>query len=141
MSLRPEEAIRARALAHSGTSALIGTRWFPDMAPQAGAYPMVACMVSGKHTNSLAGPSGWYTGEAKIGIWAASYESAQAVAEQLRFALNSVRGDITVSGDTANVTTILAEEAPATEPPTDGGEKPIFGILQTYKISMAQATS
>lgn len=143
MSVRPEELLRTKALAASGVSNIVSTRWYSNVAPQGVKYP---CIVSGIEDDNpihhMTGPSGWTQTRIALGIYGTTYESVQALAEQIRFACYAFKGNVTVSAETVKAGLLkLEKQMDSPVEPTDGSDKPIFGITQTWLVAMQQATS
>jgi hypothetical protein len=143
MTIRPEQALRAKALAVSAITALIGTRWSAEFVITKDIkYPLVVCTVAkAQPLAHLGGPSGFTTDSVDVAVWGDTHDSVEAVAAQLRIALHATKGDVTVGSDTAKMTCMLTEQDPCTTSPIDGSEFPIFGITQHYTVSLAQAVS
>lgn len=143
MSVRPEELLRTKALASSGVSNLISTRWYANSAPQKTSYP---CVVFGVESDNpvqhMTGATGYTQATISLGIYALKYEEAQAVAEKIRVACHAFKGNVTVSTETVKAGLLKLEKQMDSPVDTaDGSDKPIFGITQTWLVSMEQATS
>jgi hypothetical protein len=141
MSVRPEEVLKAVALASSPVSSLIGTRWYPNAAPQNSLYPLVCCDIESDEPRGHLTGCNWAIAKLDVRVYASSYESAQNVAEKLRFALNHYKANTTVSAETVLPTIILESQSDTPAGVVDGSDKPIYGITQKYVVSMAQASS
>jgi hypothetical protein len=86
------EALAARLAAFSGLAALVGTRIYARKLPQGPTYPAVTYYrVSGMREESLSGASGLAHPRYTVTAWATTYAGAQAVAEQVRLALECYR--------------------------------------------------
>ena len=142
--MTPEQALKTKALANSGVTALIAQRWNTEIALTKGIkYPyVIAATTEVKDVGDLGGPSGFVIGEVSLGIYGSSHDSVADVANALRIALQDTKGNITFNAETRRVT--IQKPNPdenISEPPIDAGELPLFGIKQVYTVSMAQATS
>ena len=89
-----ETALRSIALAHAGTAALIGTRYYAaGEAPQAAALPfMTAQRISTGRDHAMGADTGLVEGLVQISIVAVSYTACLALAAQLRAALQDYAG-------------------------------------------------
>lgn len=143
MTATPEKAIRAVALAASGVTALIAQRWYAEFVLTKDIkYPLVVCDVAkSEPVTHLTGASGFTVDSIDLSVWGESHDSVEAVAAQLRIALSGYKASVTIGSDTVEPTIILDSQDPCTTSPIDGGEFPIFGITQHYRVGMAQATS
>lgn len=142
MSVTTEQALRTKALAASGVTALIGQRWYSELAIAGDEYPLVVADVTEQEAvASMAGNSGWTVDKIALYIWGKTHESVVSVAEQLRLALHGKKDNVTVGVTTVKPTILLEKSEPCTAARNDGGALPDFGICQTYTVSMAQAAS
>lgn len=143
MAIRPDEALRAKALAVSAVSTALGTRFYPNAAPQKVAYPYAVTGVEeSEHLGHLAGKSGWVRARIALEIiGGTSYEAAKDIAEALRIALHNAKGTVTIGSDTEKITTFLDKQEDIPEWSEDGSAKPIFGVRQTWTLMMTEAVS
>lgn len=144
MSIRPEEMIRAKALAAAPVSALVGARIYAQMAPEKGiAWPFIVTGIdSQSHPTHMGGASGWAKASIVMRVYALTYESAKAVADALRIAMHPFKGSITIGAETSAVGYLgIESEQDEPIPPNDGGSVPIFCINQTWAAMVAEPTS
>lgn len=143
MAIDPEKALKAKALAATGVSALLGQRFYASSAPQDVAFPYaVYGIAKDEPVTHMGGQSGWTQASIDVGIFGHTYESVKAVADRIRIGCNSFKGTVTVGVETAKVGLIrLESKADTPVPVADGSSKPIYGITQTWLVSMEQATS
>lgn len=142
MAITCEQAIRAKALADSSVTALISSRWFSEyVVNDSIQYPLVVCTTKKSDPlRNLAG-GGWVVEDIELAIWGISRATVKSVADALRICLDGFKGNVTVSATTVRPSVrLMTEENSTTENP-DGGETPYIGVIQTYSVSMAQATS
>ena len=148
-NVTPEQALRTKALAHAGVSALIGSRWYAEAARTRGIeYPLVICDVEQSGAvGGLGGNTGWTVDRIALYIYTDGVEGpdghddVKAIAEQLRLALHGKKQSVTVGSDTVKPSILLLSEEPASRLKEDGSEDMVYGLKQTYSVSMAQATS
>lgn len=152
MSIRPEEALKAKALAASPVTSLIGSgssaRWYANAAPARVAYPcIVADVNSVRPVNHFTG-GGWAKTEIALRIYGveqsnskSGYEVCQDVADALRNAMNSTKATVTVGVETCLPTIILQSQSDTPAGIVEGTDKPVFGITQNWLVSMAQPES
>jgi len=145
MSVRPEEALRTKALAASGVSTLISTRWYANAAPQKAAYPLVVCDVEKSEPRGHLSGANWVIADIAVRIYGVEqsrtkggYEVCQDIAEALRLALHSTSDTFTVSGESCRPTIFLDSQSDTPAGIVDGSDQPVYGITQIYKVSMAQ---
>jgi len=94
-----EDALRARAVAHSGLNALLGGRFYPNELPQKPTLPACAYLRVGTvpfHTG--AGGSALRVGRVRFVVYGGTYDAAKDVVVQLRAAFHRWGG--TVAGVT-----------------------------------------
>ena len=90
-----EEALKTRLEGHAGLAALVGTRIYPVRRPQNATLPAVTYQkVGGLSEQTHGGASGLAASRFQFDVWAATYSSASAVAEQIRVALIGFRGTV-----------------------------------------------
>lgn len=101
-----EEALVTSLTAHTGLSALVGTRIYSVRKPQSPTMPAITYqLVSEDIAHTISTDSGYSRPVFQFDIWAASYSSAKAVLKQLRLALINYTGgdasvDATLAGNT-----------------------------------------
>lgn len=87
------EALYARLTSFGGLSALVGSRIYPNIIPQNSTYPCIIYgRVAAEHFHCMEGSSGLVAETYQIDIFATSKSSAEAIAEQVRLALQGYRG-------------------------------------------------
>lgn len=90
-----EAALYSRLTGFAGLSALVSTRVYPATAPQDPTFPLIVYnRISGSRFESLAGSSGLARPRFQFDVYATTYSSAKAVAEQIRLALQGFRGTV-----------------------------------------------
>lgn len=83
----------ARLRAFAGLSALVGTRIRPHVLGQGETYPAVTYYVTSQvDADHLRGPGGLPATEMTFDCYASTYGQAEAVADQIRLALDGYRG-------------------------------------------------
>jgi hypothetical protein len=126
-----EEALFAYLRAHPGLAALVGSRIYPLKLPQNVTLPAVAYQRISTSWRYALGGSGPRLTQVRfqISCWAEKYETAKAVASQVRGALGNFSG---VMGGTSGVrvlATTLAAEADVYEPETGLYNAPVDVLL------------
>lgn len=92
-----EEALRAILTANAGVTAIVSTRVYPVVIPQAATLPAVAYQrISATREHNLGGPGGLTRVRFQLTMAAATYAAMKALANAVRVALDGYRG--TVSG-------------------------------------------
>jgi hypothetical protein len=90
-----ESALRTRILGDAGISALIGTRIFPLILPQATSFPALTYQrISGERMHSHDGPSGLAGPRIQIDTWATSYIGAKQLADLIRQRIDGFKGTV-----------------------------------------------
>jgi len=88
-----EEALYLHLIAEAGVSALVGTRIYPNVAPQEIAKPNLAYQrISATREMYHAGPAGLAEARFQFTCTAGTYRSAKAVINALRQALDGYSG-------------------------------------------------
>lgn len=98
-----EQAIRARLIADSGVSALVGTSVYVDEAPQVTGgtdpYPYIVIQtVSSEPGHVLIGYDGLTDFRVHLDCYARTSSSSRSIANAIRNCFDGYRGTITVSG-------------------------------------------
>lgn len=122
-----ENAVRTRLTAHAGTTALIGTRAYYGMLPQAPTLP--ACVVqqiSGPRNSAMGADVDKFEARVQVKAHAISRAGAKALAEQARAALQRYNG--TSAGTVVNASFLVDEDAEM-EPETN-----IWTVRQDYMV-------
>lgn len=89
------EALWTRLTGVSGLSALVSARVYPGYAPQNATRPFVTYfLVTRTHYTSHDGSSGAARSRYQFSAWSDNYLEAEAVAEQIRLALQGYAGTI-----------------------------------------------
>lgn len=88
-----EKAIKARLDAHAGTSALVGTRNYPQERPQDSALPAnVYQVISDLPYHAMSSDANVRQARVRVHSYAESYGGAVELSEQVRQALSRFRG-------------------------------------------------
>ena len=83
-----EGTLYTRLTTHAGLSALIVDRVFPNHLPQDVTYPAISYRrVTAPRVSNYGSDAGIVRARFQIDVWASSYDSASAVREQVRLAL------------------------------------------------------
>lgn len=99
-----EAAIFSYGTSVAGVSSLIGTRLYPNRAPQKATYPLaVYHRVSGSRVGNLGGDSGLADPRFQFSALATSFADAVAVRDALRAAFSGYRGLMGAIAVTASV--------------------------------------
>lgn len=78
-----------------GLTALVGNRVYPRRRPSGAVFPLITyTRIDTRRGQSHTGPDGLAEPRIQFDIWAADPDTADAVAEQLRLALNGYRGQM-----------------------------------------------
>jgi phytoene dehydrogenase-like protein len=89
------KAIYGRLQAVSAVTALVSTRVYPDYAPQNATYPFVVYRLTNNlPSDTKEGPSVLDTAQVTVEAYAATYDAAINVAENVRTALDRYSGTI-----------------------------------------------
>lgn len=124
-----EESIYTRIT--GDTSIGVSTRVYPVLAPQSATLPFITYQrVGGETLNHMTGTTGDDHGIYQVDIWAASYSSAKSVALKVR---NRLNGWSQSSSPTIAPITHLSEQDQL-ESPDDGGDVPLYRVIQEYSI-------
>jgi hypothetical protein len=101
-------ALRNRLAGHAGTSAIVGTRlWFLFL-PQNPTLPAVTIQqISGLRESAMGADVGKVQGRVQVDSWGDSRGGAKNLAEQVRAALQRLRG--TFDGTTINAAFLDSE--------------------------------
>ena len=88
-----EADIFARLTAHAGTTALVGTRVYPSIAPTGATLPhLVYTRITDSAVEAMQDSTGLRTAEFEIACYASSYTATQALTTQVQAALNRYSG-------------------------------------------------
>ena len=88
-----EEALVTKLNAESGVTALIGTRFYPNVIPAGATLTAAAYQrISTDPIIAHDGPTGLATARIQISVQAVKYADAKAAARAIRIALNGVNG-------------------------------------------------
>ena len=83
-----EATLYTRLTTHAGLSALVVDRVFPNHLPQDVTYPAISYRrVTSSRPSNFGADAGIVRARFQIDVWASSYDSASAVREQVRLAL------------------------------------------------------
>ena len=83
-----EATLYTRLTTHAGLSALVVLRVYPNHLPQDVAYPAISYRrVTTQRPSNFGADAGIVRARFQIDVWASSYDSASAVREQVRSAL------------------------------------------------------
>lgn len=142
-TLMAEQALYARLTGHAGLSALIGTRLYPNVAPQNATMPYgVYQRISGPRDYHLGGSSRFLQALIQVSWVGGTYASAKACAEQARLAMDGYSGTVTSGSDSLVVTSAQVEDQPdATQGPSDAKEKPTYVVVHDITINCFEASS
>jgi hypothetical protein len=116
--MHTEEAFTVYLLAQTALTALISTRFFPDVLPQGTALPAVTyqCISDVKY-HTLTGQLEMESPNYQFTVFAATRTSARAVANQIKTILSDFAGTM---GDVTIQYIMLQNELPNTETASDG---------------------
>ena len=90
-----EEALIAKLLADAGVSALVGTRVYPGVRPQATALPAIVFnMISANPSYSDDGEDGIAEARVQLDCWGATYTDAKKAARAVKAALSAFGGTV-----------------------------------------------
>lgn len=120
--MKAEKVIRERLNTFAGVTALVASRIYPLVLPQEPTYPAITfSRVSSQRIEGVYTDYGMARVRIQITCWALTYDSAKAVAEQVRIALE--RYGTAVSGTLIAGVTVydihMGSEADAYEPTLD----------------------
>lgn len=88
-----EKAVRARLIAHSGTSALVGKRVWYSALPQDPALPAITVQqITGTPEGVMGNDTGHVRGTVQVDAWAAKRADCKELGEQVRDALQRYVG-------------------------------------------------
>jgi len=121
--------------ADAGITALVGTRIYPQLLPQAPMFPAISYqVVSGFRETAMDGPAGVNRARLQFDCWASTYLQAEAVANAVRVAIDGFKGSI---GSPARVlqSVFFAGERDLYEP-----DPPAFRRSADYLITYQEET-
>jgi hypothetical protein len=131
-----EVEIRSTVLANSNISAIIGTRFYPVLAPASASLPFVVFRRTGtEREQTLANPLGVPRTTLEIVSYSETYEEARNISDLVRQVLDGYSGD--------PETTVIGQVSLENE--QDGFINlgadliPIFQVAQTYDIWWQEA--
>jgi hypothetical protein len=108
-----ENAIYQRLAAHSGLSALISARIYPQILPETPTYPAVTYWITGAPRETAMGSDpGIVHARVQVDAWGLTFAVARNVGEQVRAALQRWRGTL----DGTEVLDSFIEDARDQEP-------------------------
>ena len=117
---------------HAGLTALIGERLYPSTAPPGAPLPRITFQriseASERHQTAAAGLA---ISRVQFDCWGRSTVEVEDVAEQLRQALETYRGDM--GGLTVRYA-MIESTIDQYEPPEDAGERGIHRVTSDYAI-------
>ena len=88
-----EKAVRARLIAHAGTTALVGRRVWYSALPQDAKLPAITVQqITGSPDGTMGNDTGHVRGTVQVDCWAIKRDDCQALAEQVRDALQRYTG-------------------------------------------------
>lgn len=120
-------AIRALALADSGISTLLATRWYPAPLPENPVYPSVTYqIISENNVSSHQGNSNLAETRLQLNVWGTSYDNARTIKDNLKRVLRDYKG--TVNSDRID-RIIWANELTANDPLTQKQQRIIDLII------------
>ena len=94
-----ETGLRGALLADAAVAALVGTRIYPVVLPQAPQYPAISFQtISGESHYALGGHSGLASPRIQVDCWAESFDAVMALRSAVIACLGGYRG--TVAGVT-----------------------------------------
>ncbi len=89
-AIRFLERVYSVLTADSAVAALLGTRVYPDVLPQASSMPACATQVVAERTiDTLTGPTELRLATVQVDCYAQAFDDAQAVADAVAAALNA----------------------------------------------------
>lgn len=112
---RIDEALFERLSENATLAALIDTRVYPGLAPQAGPWPAVVyTRITGSRESAFSEDMGLAHGTFQFDAWAVKYTEARAVADAVLGALK--RADFTSAGGVVVLDALLESERDIAEP-------------------------
>jgi len=127
-----EERLYSILTGDPGVAALIGTRLYPDAAPQGAALPYAQYDQAGREqAMTHDGPVDLNSYLMGISMFAASKAGAKSLARAVRAALNGSRSS---AGGLRLLGVLDESEDGDSDQPLDGGEQGRFSCSATYRI-------
>lgn len=132
------EGLRAALIEDAGVSAIVGTRVYPQVAPQGAASPyLVYSQVSGAREWDLDCVAGLGNPVFQVTAWADTYAAAQALADAVRAAVSAASAAGDLGGETIQGATI-ENEIDQFEEPAGGRGRGIYGKLIEVEIWLGE---
>lgn len=126
-----ENAVRTRLTAYAGTAALIGTRAYYGMLPQAPTLPAsVVQQISGPRNSAMGADVDKFEARVQVKSHALTRSAAKGLAEQSRLALQRFSG---TSAGTVVIDSRLVDEDTEMEP-----ESNIWSVRQDYMVWVSE---
>lgn len=136
-----QSAMRAKLLADATIAGLVSTRIYGSYAPEGAALPYVTLQqIGGDSEHSLTGETRLASAIYQTNAWAATVDSALAIADAIRREIAGIRGTWGSGGETATVESCLHTNSfYADEDPVDGRMIPaVVGIIDEWTIAYIQ---
>lgn len=134
MSTLEGGGIYAHLQSRAGLTALVADRVYPRKMPRTPVFPLVLyTRVGTARAASHSGPDGLAEPRIQFDVWAQDPDSADAVAEQLRLALNGFRGQM---GDVEVGSSMVVNEHDDDDPDTG-----LFRRVLDTQIQHAEAVA
>lgn len=126
----PEAVLRSALVGSASVAALISTRIYPVVAPASAALPLVTWRRAGiTRAHTLSSPMGVPQVSIEYQVYAATYEAARDIADEMRSVLDGYRG--TVDNTTVRQTSLQNEVDEFVQ--LQGSDLPaVYQITQTY---------
>lgn len=122
-----EEGLYSYLVSAPGVAALVGTRVYPLVLPQASPVPaIIYSRVGGPRVKALAAPPGVQRARVQLSVFATSYAEVKAVAEALRLALDGHRGSWG-AGQVQAVSLVSENDL-------FGGDSLMYHVAQDYEV-------
>ena len=132
--LRP--ALRAFLLADTAIAAVVAVRIFPSVLPQGvSATSLVYHRVSGFGDHHMEGPSGYAVGRWQIAAWSESLDTAEALANLVKYRLDGYRGGMGSGGQAVKVQGAFYE---SDNPPAYDAARRLYSVGRDYMIHVAE---
>lgn len=127
------EAVVSRLAATSGVASLVGTRIHHFKLPQAAILPAVSYSVASRsYGRTLLGPNGMSAARVRISAWSTTESQADALAQEIRGALDGFRGPV---GQVVITETVLESETDLPTAPQAGGDQAIYQIVLDFYLA------
>ncbi len=129
-----EKALYGYMSGHASIIAQVGTRVYPEVAPEDTIYPFITFNVTSEaHDHSMDGATGMANPRIQIDVWAEKISDRVITAEAIRTSMDGFRGDM--GDDDLNIRScFLQDKTNFQEPTGEGKGKPVYRSSIDFSI-------